>query len=99
MVDSTTTASEHSAHREGAAQTVGAGSSAETTAGLGAIVLALMALVGVLPLILAAIATIASGAGLLLEGAAVTARYSELRLETASRRPAQVAERMVAMLA
>ena len=50
------------------------GSSAEVVAGVGAIVLAVLGLIGVFPLTMAAIATIAIGAAILLEGGAIAAR-------------------------
>jgi len=67
-------------HRAGAAEgvTVG-GSTAESLAGLGAVVLAILGLIGLLPFMMAAIATIAIGAGLLLRGVAISARFHELR--------------------
>ncbi len=58
--------------------TVG-GSMAEALAGLGAVVLAILGLIGMLPFTMAAIATIVIGAGLLLRGSAISARFSELR--------------------
>ncbi len=51
---------------------------AETIGGAGAVVLAILALAGLLPAYLAAIATIAVGAALLFEGAAVAGRYRDL---------------------
>jgi hypothetical protein len=48
-------------------------------AGLGAVVLAILGLIGLLPFTLAAIATIVIGAGLLLQGSAVAGRFNELR--------------------
>jgi len=57
---------------------VAGGSVAETVGGAGAVVLAILALAGILPAYLAAIATIAVGAALLFEGAAVAGRYRDL---------------------
>lgn len=66
--------------RTGAAEgvTVG-GSTGEALAGLGAVILAILGLIGVLPFTLAAIATIVVGAGLLLRGSAISSRFAQLR--------------------
>lgn len=93
MADSRAITTEHPVReRERTARMVMGGSTVESLGGIGAMVLAILALVGVLPFYLAAIATIAAGAGLLVQGGAVAARYSELRFETAAREPAQLAE-------
>jgi len=52
-----------------------AGSVGETLCGAGAVALTILGLLGVLPLTLAAIASIALGVGLLIGGAALTRRY------------------------
>lgn len=54
------------------------GSTAAALAGVGAAVLGLLALVDVLPVILLAIAVIAGGAALAIEGSALGARYAEV---------------------
>ncbi len=93
MAESRAITAEHPVReREETARTVMGGSTVESLGGIGAMVLAILALVGVLPFYLAAIATIAAGAGLLVQGSAVAARYSELRFETATREPVQLAE-------
>lgn len=93
MAESRAITAEHPVQeREETARTVMGGSTVESLGGIGATVLAILALVGVLPFYLAAIATIAAGAGLLVQGSAIAARYSELRFETATKRPAQLAE-------
>jgi hypothetical protein len=57
---------------------VEAGSTAEAIGGAGALVLAILGLLGILPITLDAIAAIALGAALLLGGAAVARRYSRV---------------------
>lgn len=79
------TTTELEAHRreeEQTAHAVAGGSIGEALAGAGAAVLALLGLGGILPLTLAAIATIVVGAALLMEGGGVAARYSDLLAET-----------------
>lgn len=58
------------------------GSIAEAVGGIGAAVLAILGLTGLLPQEMAAIATMAVGVALLLEGAAVATRFSDLLSET-----------------
>lgn len=58
------------------------GSTAESLAGLGAVVLAILALIGVLPVTLTSIATIAIGAGLFLRGLAIVSHLNEIRHES-----------------
>lgn len=53
------------------------GSIAEAAGGAGAVVLAILGLVGVLPVVFLSIATIGVGVALLFEGAGVAARYEE----------------------
>lgn len=67
---------------EQAAHAVAGGSIGEALAGAAAAILALLGFWGIVPMTLAAIATIAVGAALLLEGGGVAARYSELLSET-----------------
>jgi hypothetical protein len=62
-------------------EAVASGSAIEAIGGLGAIVLATIGLASVYPVLLAAIATIVIGGALLLEGAAIAARYSRMALE------------------
>lgn len=69
--------------------TVG-GSTAEALAGLGAVVLAILALIGLLPVTLTAIATIAIGAGLFLRGSAISSRLNSLRHDVYAGRPEPV---------
>ncbi len=61
---------------------VAGGSMSETIGGAAACVLAIVGLSGVFPGYLAAIATIAAGAALFLEGGAILTRFSELLRET-----------------
>jgi hypothetical protein len=61
---------------------VAGGSMAETIGGAAACVLAIVGLSGILPGYLAAIATVAAGAALFFEGAAIVTRYTELLEET-----------------
>jgi hypothetical protein len=63
-------------------QVTAGGSTAEALAGLGAVVLAILALIGLLPVTLTAIATIAIGAGLFLRGMAISSRLNDLRRDT-----------------
>lgn len=53
-----------------------AGSATEAIAGAGAVVLSILGLLGVAPTIMAAIATIAVGAALIIEGGSIAARLS-----------------------
>jgi hypothetical protein len=62
-------------------ESVASGSFTEMIAGGGALALAIVALAGVLPSVLAAIATIVVGAGLLFAGLGVAARYAEVSVE------------------
>jgi len=64
------------------AKVVAGGSITEALAGLAAVALTIIALAGVLPGYLAAVATIAIGVALLAQGAAVAARWSKLVAET-----------------
>jgi hypothetical protein len=64
------------------AEFIAGGSTAEAIGGAGAVVLAILGLVGILPLFLAAIASIAIGGALLVEGAAIAARYTHLLRES-----------------
>lgn len=64
------------------ARVVAGGSITEALAGLAAAALAIIALAGILPGYLAAIATIAVGVALLAQGGAVAARWSRLVAET-----------------
>jgi hypothetical protein len=67
----------------------GAGGLAESIAAIGVVVLSILALAGVLPVTLLAIACIGAGAALVFEGAAVTSRVSTL---LAARLPTSTAE-------
>ena len=67
-----------------AAREVEGGSLTEAIGGAGAVVLAILGLVGVLPQTMAAVATIAAGVALLVGGGAVAARYSRLLLGAGS---------------
>lgn len=78
--------SEHHEKAETAGRVAVGGSTAEALAGLGAVVLAILALIGVLPVTLTAIATIAIGAGLFLRGMAIVSRLNEVRHESYSYR-------------
>lgn len=55
-----------------------AGSAVEAIAGLGVVVLAILALAGVLPVTMASIAVIAMGVALFIKGGAIMARYADL---------------------
>lgn len=57
------------------------GSTGEAFVGLGAAVLAILGLAGVLPMVLAAVAAIGIGAAFLFQGAALSARYSDVLSE------------------
>jgi hypothetical protein len=61
---------------------VAGGSVAEAVGGIGAAVLAILGLAGLLPQEMAAIATMAVGVALLLEGIAIATRFSDLLSET-----------------
>ncbi len=63
------------------ARYVTAGSLAEAMTGVGTVTVAILALANVLPLAFAAIGTIAVGAGLLFEGAAIAGRFDDLLTE------------------
>jgi hypothetical protein len=54
------------------------GSFAETIAGAGAVTLAILAIIGVLPVVLGAIATMAVGVGLFMSGGSIATRSSQL---------------------
>ena len=68
--------------REATMSIVAGGSFAEAIGGVGAVVLAILALVGVMPERMAAIATLAVGVALLLEGIAIATRFSNLFSKT-----------------
>ena len=68
--------------REATMSIVAGGSFAEAIGGVGAVVLAILALVGVMPERMAAIATLAVGGALLLEGIAIATRFSNLFSQT-----------------
>ncbi|MDG5814581.1 hypothetical protein QA601_05810 [Chitinispirillales bacterium ANBcel5] len=60
------------------AKTIGTGTLAEGIVGAGAMVVAILGLVGILPLIMLYVATIAVGAALLFEGGAVSSRIGTM---------------------
>jgi len=64
--------------REKTARIVAGGSITEAVAGAGAVLLAILGLAGMLPVTMAAIATIAVGIALLAQGGAVAARWSRI---------------------
>lgn len=64
--------------RSGAAEIAG-GSTAEALAGAAAVVLGILALIGLLPVTIGAIATIAAGVALLIGGGAIAARFARIR--------------------
>jgi hypothetical protein len=68
--------------REATMSMLAGGSFAEAIGGVGAVVLAILALVGVMPERMAAIATLAVGVALLLEGIAIATRFSKLFSQT-----------------
>lgn len=65
------------------------GATGEAIAGAGAVVLAILGLIGLLPRTLDSIATIAAGAGLLLAGGAIAGRFSRLKASIEAARPQQ----------
>ncbi len=69
-----------------ALQVIERGSIGEAAAGAGALVLALLGLIGLLPLTLNAIGVICAGVALLFAGASVVARHTELAGAAESRR-------------
>lgn len=66
------------------------GAITEGLGGIAVIVLAILALVGVMPFVLAPVAGIVFGAAFIVEGAAVAARYSALARATAQDRGEQI---------
>lgn len=60
---------------------VAAGTSAEAIAGIGAVVLTILALANILPVVLASISAIAIGAGLLFQGAGISSKFSGIVAE------------------
>lgn len=74
----------HAEHE--AVEVVAGGSLAETIGGAGAVVLAILALAGILPGYLAAVATIGVGAALLFEGASIATEFQTLRHDVATNR-------------
>ncbi len=68
----------HNHSRVRALEFLGGGSLAESVAGAGAMVLAILALSGIEVIYLGAVATIAMGAALLFEGGAIAAEYSRI---------------------
>lgn len=73
-------------------KTVMSGSLASGVAGGGAIVVAILGLAGVIPELMACIATIALGASMLFESGSVATRFSTLLQETTSGRTIESAE-------
>jgi hypothetical protein len=71
---------------ERSAEVITGGSMVEAIGGIATIVLAIVGLAGIFPVYLAGVAAIVLGAALLLQGAAVAARFSELLTETAGTR-------------
>jgi len=71
--------------REATMSIVAGGSFAEAIGGIEAVVLAILGLVGVMPEDMAAIATLAVGVALLLQGIAVATRFSNLFSQTGKR--------------
>lgn len=69
---------------ETTAEVIAGGSMAEGIAGIAAVVLGIIGLAGVLRMPLLAVGTIAAGAALLFEGAAVSARYRDLLAHVSS---------------
>jgi hypothetical protein len=66
-------------HRDqAAAREIEGGSTTEAVGGAAAIVLAILALLGVLPTVLASVASIAIGVGLVVAGGAIAARYERI---------------------
>ncbi|HET6567700.1 MAG TPA: hypothetical protein VFG50_07035 [Rhodothermales bacterium] len=71
---------------ESAAKIITGGSSGEAICGIGAVVLGILALLGVLPFTLTSIAVIAAGAALAFEGGAIASRYREVVAATSDDR-------------
>ena len=68
----------HRDHTTTAAREIEGGSTTEAIGGAAAIVLAILGLLGVLPTVLASIASIAIGVGLIVAGGAIAARYERV---------------------
>jgi hypothetical protein len=68
----------HRDHTATAAREIEGGSTTEAIGGAAAIVLAILGLLGVLPTVLASIASIAIGVGLIVAGGAIAARYERV---------------------
>lgn len=66
------------ANAERTLKVVAGGSMAETVGGIAAVVLSILGLMQMVPLFMASAATIVVGAALLLEGAAIASRYTDL---------------------
>jgi hypothetical protein len=77
---------EHVLEERRSARTVMGGSLAEGISSMAAIILAIIGLAGFFPMMLPAIATIVMAAAFLLEGGAITMRYSKLLSETSKDR-------------
>lgn len=71
---------------------VAEGSTGEAIGGAGAAVLGVLGLAGVLPMLLAAVATVAVGAALVLQGSALSSRYSALMRELSAHTQADMVE-------
>jgi hypothetical protein len=77
-------------HYEHAAGIMAGGSATEALVGIGAVVLTIIGLAGVVPHLMLSIAVIAVGAALLIEGAAIAAEYSQAAREVGGGRAASV---------
>jgi hypothetical protein len=80
----------HAAHHHHiSSKSIAGGSMAETIGGAGGLTLAILGLAGVFPMYMAAIGTIGVGAGLLLQGISIAARYADIQARTAEDRAEQ----------
>lgn len=83
MTNHTHTMDSHHAPIDTSAKTIAGGSIAEMIGGGGGLALSIIGLAGLLPFYMTAIAVLAIGAGLLLQGGAIAARYRSLQMEIA----------------
>jgi hypothetical protein len=83
-IDMTVHAATHSADEVRSLEFLAGGSLSEVIGGAAALVLAILALAGVLPATLAAVSIIALGTAMLFKGGAVTARLAELNDQLAT---------------
>jgi hypothetical protein len=80
-----------SSERKSTLKTFTAGSSGEAVAGGAAVILAILGLVGVLPVYMVAIATICAGGAMFLEGSAVASKFKDLEEQLIETKKTEVA--------